>query len=546
MANMQMNKTPMPEQDPQVRNANFLEVAQGYTLEQAMNEAQRCIHCKNPACVSGCPVGIPIPDFLAKVAEGDIAAAYEILSNANALPAISGRVCPQENQCEGKCVRGVKGEPVAIGRVERFVADWHREHASGAAEKPASNGHRVAVVGSGPSGLTCAGDLARKGYDVTVFEALHLAGGVLVYGIPEFRLPKAIVQQEIDGLKKMGVDFECNMVIGKVLTIDELMGEYGYEAVFVGSGAGLPRFMGIPGESLKGVYSANEFLTRSNLMKAYLPTSKTPIRTGKKVAVVGGGNVAMDAARSALRLGAETVYIVYRRGMAELPARKEEVEHAEEEGIVFKTLTNPTEVLGDENGWVKGMTCVEMELGEPDASGRRRPAFGGDVGLVGQSRFAEMHMVVYHARYQVQPFGIYHAVGRRKGVYGIVGRDDAQNLVVFQCDRTYEAFSFVDDGGILYSGSHNGFLYRVFFSSCFYNILFSEKMIGVFGYFFFAFPVSRFSSDLSLRSTFFTSSRWEVVQEQYLVAGACLVRRHCCLRVLSRFLVVRTSPFVVR
>ena len=373
MANMQMTKTPMPEQDPQVRNANFLEVAQGYTLEQAMNEAQRCIHCKNPACVSGCPVGIPIPDFLAKVAEGDIAAAYEILSNANALPAISGRVCPQENQCEGKCVRGVKGEPVAIGRVERFVADWHRENVHTAPVVPASNGHKVAIIGAGPAGLTAAGDLAKLGYKVTVYEALHVAGGVLMYGIPEFRLPKAIVQQEIDGLKKMGVDFECNMVIGKVLTIDELMGEYGYEAVFVGSGAGLPRFMGIPGESLKGVYSANEFLTRSNLMKAYLPTSKTPIRTGRKVAVVGGGNVAMDAARSALRLGAETVYIVYRRGMAELPARKEEVEHAEEEGIIFKTLCNPVEILPDENGFVKAITCIEMELGEPDASGRRRP-----------------------------------------------------------------------------------------------------------------------------------------------------------------------------
>ena len=504
--NMDPKKCPMPTQDPNVRNKNFKEVALGYTAEMAVNEAKRCIHCKNKPCQTGCPVGIDIPEFIAHVAEGDFEAAYQVINRSSSLPAVCGRVCPQESQCEGKCTRGIKNEPVGIGRLERFVADWHRENVHTAPVVPASNGHKVAIIGAGPAGLTAAGDLAKLGYKVTVYEALHVAGGVLMYGIPEFRLPKAIVQQEIDGLKKMGVDFECNMVIGKVLTIDELMGEYGYEAVFVGSGAGLPRFMNIPGESLKGVYSANEFLTRSNLMKAYLPTSKTPIRTGKKVAVVGGGNVAMDAARSALRLGAETVYIVYRRGMAELPARKEEVEHAEEEGIIFKTLCNPVEILPDENGFVKAITCIEMELGEPDASGRRRPAFGGDVGLVGQSRFAEMHMVVYHARYQVQPFGIYHAVGRRKGVYGIVGRDDTQNLVVFQCDRTYEAFSFVDDGGILYSGSHNGFLYRVFFSSCFYNILFSEKMIGVFGYFFFAFPVSRFSSDLSLRSTFFTSS----------------------------------------
>ena len=373
MANMQMNKTPMKEQDPNVRNANFLEVALGYTLDEAVNEAKRCIRCKNPACVTGCPVGIPIPDFLAKVAEGDIAAAYEILSNANALPAISGRVCPQENQCEGKCVRGIKGEPVGIGRLERFVADWAAQQGIANVATAPKNGHKTAVIGSGPAGLTCAGELARMGYAVSVFEAFHTPGGVLSYGIPEFRLPKAIVQQEIDGLKKMGVDFECNMVIGKVLTIDELMGEYGYEAVFVGSGAGLPRFMGIPGESLNGVYSANEFLTRSNLMKAYLPTSHTPIRTGSKVAVVGGGNVAMDAARSALRLGAETVYIVYRRGMAELPARLEEVEHAEEEGIVFKTLCNPVSIQGGDDGFVKSITCIEMELGEPDESGRRRP-----------------------------------------------------------------------------------------------------------------------------------------------------------------------------
>ena len=371
--NMDPKKCPMPTQDPNVRNKNFEEVALGYTAEMAVNEAKRCIHCKNKPCQTGCPVGIDIPEFIGHVAEGDFEAAYQVINRSSSLPAVCGRVCPQESQCEGKCTRGIKNEPVGIGRLERFVADWHRENVHTAPVVPESNGHKVAIIGAGPAGLTAAGDLAKLGYKVTVYEALHVAGGVLMYGIPEFRLPKAIVQQEIDGLKKMGVDFECNMVIGKVLTIAELMGEYSYEAVFVGSGAGLPRFMGIPGESLKGVYSANEFLTRSNLMKAYLPTSKTPIRTGRKVAVVGGGNVAMDAARSALRLGAETVYIVYRRGMAELPARKEEVEHAEEEGIIFKTLCNPVEILPDENGFVKAITCIEMELGEPDASGRRRP-----------------------------------------------------------------------------------------------------------------------------------------------------------------------------
>ena len=371
--NMDPKKCPMPTQDPDIRNKNFEEVALGYTAEMAVNEAKRCIHCKNKPCQTGCPVGIDIPEFIGHVAEGDFEAAYQVINRSSSLPAVCGRVCPQESQCEGKCTRGIKNEPVGIGRLERFVADWHRENVHTAPVVPESNGHKVAIIGAGPAGLTAAGDLAKLGYKVTVYEALHVAGGVLMYGIPEFRLPKAIVQQEIDGLKKMGVDFECNMVIGKVLTIDELMDEYGYEAVFVGSGAGLPRFMGIPGESLKGVYSANEFLTRSNLMKAYLPTSKTPIRTGRKVAVVGGGNVAMDAARSALRLGAETVYIVYRRGMAELPARKEEVEHAEEEGIIFKTLCNPVEILPDENGFVKAITCIEMELGEPDASGRRRP-----------------------------------------------------------------------------------------------------------------------------------------------------------------------------
>jgi len=372
MRNMDPKKCPMPSQDPDIRNKNFDEVALGYTYEMAVNEARRCLNCPKKPCVSACPVQIDIPAFIACVAAEDMEGAYKVLSASSALPAVCGRVCPQENQCEGKCVRGVKGESVAIGRLERFVADWHREHCDERPVVPESNGHKVAIIGAGPSGLTAAGDLAKLGYKVTVYEALHLAGGVLVYGIPEFRLPKKIVQKEIDGLKAMGVEILTNMVIGKVLTIDELF-EMGFEAVYIASGAGLPRFMGIPGESLKGVYSANEYLTRINLMKAYLPGSKTPIMKSHKVAVVGGGNVAMDAARSAKRLGAEEVYIVYRRGMAELPARKEEVEHAEEEGIIFKTLTNPVEVLGDENGYVAGMTCVQMELGEPDASGRRRP-----------------------------------------------------------------------------------------------------------------------------------------------------------------------------
>ena len=372
MPNMSLKKNEMPSQAPDVRNKNFLEVALGYTEEQALDEAQRCLHCKNKPCVAGCPVGIHIPDFIAKVAEGDFEAAYQIITQQSSLPAVCGRVCPQETQCEQKCVRGIKGEPVGIGRLERFVADWHNKNVCEAPRKPAPNGHKVAVIGSGPSGLTCAGDLAKKGYAVTVFEALHTAGGVLVYGIPEFRLPKDIVQKEIDGLKALSVDVQTNMVIGRVLSIDELL-EQGYEAVFIGSGAGLPRFMNIPGENLKGVYSANEFLTRVNLMKAYQPGSDTPIEHAKRVAVVGGGNVAMDAARCAKRLGAEEVFIVYRRSEKELPARAEEVEHAKEEGIVFHLLNNPTQILGDENGNVKGMECIRMELGEPDASGRRRP-----------------------------------------------------------------------------------------------------------------------------------------------------------------------------
>ncbi len=371
MANMQMNKTPMPEQEPNVRNANFKEVALGYTLEQAVNEAKRCLQCKNPACVGGCPVGIPIPQFLAKVAEEDIAGAYEILSNANALPAISGRVCPQENQCEGKCVLGIKGEPVSIGRVGRFVADWAAEHGIANVATAPKDGHKVAVVGSGPAGLTWAGELARMGYEVSVFEAFHVAGGVLSYGIPEFRLPKAIVAREVANLEKMGVDIQLNMVIGKILTITDLF-DMGYESVFIGSGAGLPMFMKIPGEALIGVYSANEYLTRINLMKAYKEDAATPILRNKKVAVVGGGNVAMDAARCAKRLGAE-VHIIYRRSEAELPARKEEVHHAKEEGIIFDLLTNPVCIKGDDTNHVSAITCVKMELGEPDASGRRSP-----------------------------------------------------------------------------------------------------------------------------------------------------------------------------
>ena len=381
MPNMNPKKNEMPTQAPEVRAHNFNEVALGYEESVAVDEANRCLNCKTMPCVGGCPVNIHIPEFIAKIREMDFEGAYKVITQTSSLPAVCGRVCPQETQCESKCVRGIKGESVGIGRLERFIADYHNAYCTEAPVAPAPNGHKVAVIGSGPSGLTCAGDLAKKGYKVTVFEALHLAGGVLVYGIPEFRLPKSIVQKEVDTLKALGVEIMTNVVIGKTLTVDELF-EMGYESVFIGSGAGLPNFMNIPGESLKGVYSANEFLTRSNLMKAYKDDPDTPIMKGGKVAVVGGGNVAMDAARTALRLGAEKVYIVYRRSMEELPARKEEVEHAEEEGIEFRLLTNPTEIIGYQNdadprdprnGSVTGIRCIKMELGEPDQKGRRRP-----------------------------------------------------------------------------------------------------------------------------------------------------------------------------
>ena len=375
MANMSMTKNPIPEQEPLVRNKNFDEVALGYTEEIAIDEAKRCLNCRQHPCVSGCPVNVRIPEFIAKVAEGEFEEAYKIITSTNSLPAVCGRVCPQEHQCEGKCVRGIKGESVGIGRLERFVADWHAAHADPNAkvEKPVSNGHRVAVVGSGPAGLTCAGDLARMGYEVTVYELFHKAGGVLVYGIPEFRLPKAIVAREVAALEEMGVKIVTDAVIGRAISIDELLTEEGFEAVFLGSGAGLPRFLGIPGENLLGVYSANEFLTRINLMKAYREDYDTPIKHHKCVAVVGAGNVAMDAARCAKRLGAEHVYVVYRRGMEEVPARKEEVHHAQEEEVEFKLLTNPVRVIGDEKGYVTGIECIKMKLGEPDEKGRRRP-----------------------------------------------------------------------------------------------------------------------------------------------------------------------------
>lgn len=368
-----LNRVPVREQDPKVRATNFDEVCLGYNMEEAMEEASRCINCKNAKCIQGCPVSINIPAFVKAVKEGKITEAADIIAESSALPAICGRVCPQETQYEGKCIRGIKGDPISIGKLERFVADYSREHGYVPKKPETTNGKKVAIIGSGPAGLTCAGDLAKLGYEVTIFEALHEPGGVLTYGIPEFRLPKdEVVQKEIDNVRKLGVKIECNVVIGKSVTIDQLMEEEGFEAVFIGSGAGLPKFMGIPGENAVGVFSANEFLTRNNLMKAFRDDYDTPIFRGTKVAVVGGGNVAMDAARTALRLGA-TTYIVYRRSEAELPARVEEVHHAKEEGIIFHLLTNPTEILEDEKGWVKGMKCVRMELGEPDASGRRRP-----------------------------------------------------------------------------------------------------------------------------------------------------------------------------
>lgn len=386
--NKQLKKTPMPEQDPKVRASNFLEVSTGYTGEMAVNEATRCLNCKNRPCVSGCPVNVKIPDFIGKIAQGDYEGAYEIIKSTNSLPAVCGRVCPQETQCESKCVRGIKGEPVAIGRLERFAADYHMKEEKEPSQKAESNGHKVAVVGSGPSGLTCAGDLAQLGYEVTVFEAFHTAGGVLMYGIPQFRLPKEIVQREIDSLRSIGVKIETNMVIGKILSIDELF-DSGFEAVFIGSGAGLPSFLGVPGEGLLGVMSANEFLTRVNLMKAYRDDYDTPIKRAKRVAVVGGGNVAMDAARCAKRLGAEHVTIVYRRGESEMPARLEEVHHAKEEGVEFLFLTAPVEIHGDENGRVSKLECVDMELGEPDASGRRRP-----IEVKGSNHFLDVDMVI--------------------------------------------------------------------------------------------------------------------------------------------------------
>ncbi len=374
MPNMSLKKVKMPEQDPNVRNKNFEEVALGYTEEMAIEEAKRCLNCKHRPCMGGCPVNVKIPEFIKLVSEGKFEEAYYKIRETNNLPAICGRVCPQETQCEKVCVRGIKGEAVAIGRLERFVADWYMANCKAEPERAAKNGRKVAVIGAGPAGLTCAADLAKMGYDVTIFEAFHTAGGVLMYGIPEFRLPKELVQKEIDNVRQLGVDIKTNMVIGKVLSVDELLNDEGFDAVFIGTGAGLPNFMGIPGENLNGVYSANEFLTRINLMKAYrFPEYDTPIKIGRNVAVVGGGNVAMDAARSAKRLGAENVYIVYRRSEAEMPARLEEVHHAKEEGIIFKTLTNPVRIIGTEDGWVKGIECISMELGEPDSSGRRRP-----------------------------------------------------------------------------------------------------------------------------------------------------------------------------
>ncbi len=417
MPNMQAQKNPMPEQEAVARSQNFLEVAEGYTLEQAVNESDRCLQCKKPVCMEGCPVSIPIPQFLGKVKEGDLAGAYQILSDANTLPAVSGRVCPQESQCEGRCVRGIKHEAVGIGRVERFVADWARENGISNVETAPSNGHKVGIIGSGPAGLTCAGELARMGYEVTVFEAFHVAGGVLSYGIPEFRLPKDIVKKEVESLEKMGVKFEMNMVIGKVLTITDLFA-MNYEAVFIASGAGLPMFMKIPGEGLVGVYSANEYLTRINLMKGYLPDSTTPVLKSKKVAVVGGGNVAMDAARCARRLGAE-VHVIYRRGEEELPARLEEIHHAKEEGIIFDLLTAPTSIEGDDKNRVTAINCVKMELGEPDASGRRRP-----VVKEGSEFSMEMDAVIMSIGTSANPMSYEGTPGLERNKWGCVDTQD--------------------------------------------------------------------------------------------------------------------------
>lgn len=390
MINLVREKNPMPEQAPEIRNQNFLEVSSGYTEEMAINEAMRCLKCRKKPCMAGCPVMVKIPDFIAKIAEGEFEEAYQIISETSSLPAICGRVCPQENQCEGKCVHGIKGEPVAIGRLERFAADWHAANYGDEEIKPAeSNGHKVAVIGAGPAGLACAGDLINKGYEVTVYESLHKTGGVLVYGIPQFRLPKEIVAAEVAKLEAKGVKFVTDAIVGRAITVDELMKEEGFESVFIGTGAGLPSFMKIPGENLLGVCSANEYLTRINLMKAYLPEYDTPIQKADRIAVVGGGNVAMDAARCAKRMGAKEVYIIYRRSMEELPARAEEVHHAMEEGIVFKLLTNPVAIQGDEKGNVTGIECVSMELGEPDASGRRRP-----VAIEGSNHVVPVDMVI--------------------------------------------------------------------------------------------------------------------------------------------------------
>lgn len=420
MPNMNPKAVEMPFQDPIERSRNYQEVALGYSPEQAAEEADRCLKCKHKPCSKGCPVGVDIPGFIAHIQTGNLEEAYRVLSETNSLPAVCGRVCPQESQCQAECVRGIKGEPVAIGRLERFIADWYIANNTKQVEQPQSNGKKVAVVGAGPAGLTCAGDLARLGYDVTIFEALHVPGGVMVYGIPEFRLPKSIVKAEIDNLKALGVKVLTNVVIGKTISIDELMEDEGFGAVFVGSGAGLPSFMNIPGENLKGVYSANEFLTRINLMKAYLPNSPTPIQKVKNVAVVGGGNVAMDAARCAKRLGADNVYIVYRRSEKEMPARHEEIEHAKEEGIIFKVLNNPTAIKGDSQGWVSGMECVEMELGEPDASGRRRP-----VEKKGSEHILDVDCVVMSIGTNPNPLIISTTKGLDANKWGCIVADEA-------------------------------------------------------------------------------------------------------------------------